>query len=196
MERIKNSISFYNRIARVYNLCLDWVFTPGRKKTANILNQKNNLSILEIGSGTGSLIKNLENNHSYTGIDGSKKMIQIAKQKYPSTNFQNINYEDFETNQQFDAIVIHYTLSVVQDPEYLLIKASEWLKPNGKIYIVNHFSSPSTFYKILQYFSIHFGYNAYFPFDEKLFSTHYKITTFESVNLFGGWKFIVLEHNS
>lgn len=193
MNRLKKSTTFYNRYAKVYNLCLDWIFNPGRKKTASVLNQKNNLSILEIGSGTGSFLNFLDPNHSYTGIDGANEMVSIAQSNYPNGNFIAVNFENFKPSHQYDSIVLHYTLSVVDDPEYLLINISDWLKPNGKVYIVNHFSSPSIFYKLLQNVSIHFGYNAYFPFEEKLFTTHFKITTFESVNLLGGWKFIVLE---
>lgn len=194
MKRLSNSINFYNRIASVYNLCLDWIFTPGRKYIAKVLNQKNNLSILEIGSGTGSINKHLNPQFSYFGIDGAQKMIEIASSRFSKQDFQCVRYEHYTPEKQFDSILLLYTLSTVESPEHLLEKAAKWLKPDGKLYIVNHFSSTHFLYKGLQNLSIHFGYNAYFPFKEKLFSKHFKITTFESVNLLGGWKFIVLEH--
>ena len=192
MRTVKNSTSFYNKSSGIYNLCLDWIFSPGRKKVARFLNSKSNIKILEIGSGTGSLLNHLNINLTYVGIDGSIKMHNISKEKFPNHSFLNIKYEDYHPLCKFDAIVLNYTLSVVDDPEDLIFKVASWLNSNGKVYIVNHFSSKSWFYKLVQKISVYFGYNAYFPLNPNLFSNYFNITIFESVNLFGAWKFIEL----
>jgi ubiquinone/menaquinone biosynthesis C-methylase UbiE len=192
LKTVKNSSNFYNKTSGVYNLCLDCVFSPGRYKVAQILNAKNCLNILEIGSGTGSFVSFLDLDTRYIGIDSANEMCRISIRNYPDSLFLNIKYEDYHPEIKFNAIVINYTLSVVDDPKHLLEKTKHWLAKDGRVYIVNHFSSDNWFYKQLQKVSIHFGYNAYFPFNPKLFSNSFNITIFESVNLFGGWKFIEL----
>lgn len=192
MKTIKNSISFYNKFSTAYGLCLDWIFDPGRKKVASILNRKIDLDILEIGSGTGRFVQFLKNNNSYLGIEGAEEMYKLSKLKYAEHAFENSRYEDYQPSIKYKAIVINYTLSVVDDPHDLIKKVSGWLTDDGKVYIVNHFSADNLFYKILQKLSIYIGYNAYFPFNPKLFSEYFNITIFESVNLMGGWKFIEL----
>ena len=192
MKTVKNSISFYDKSSGIYNLCLDWIFNTGRKKVARFLNTRKKLNVLEIGSGTGSFINHVNVELNYVGIDGSIKMHNISKEKFPNHTFLNVKYEDYRPTCKFDVIVINYTLSVVDNPEDLILKVSSWLNSNGKVYIVNHFSTESWFYKSLQKVSVYFGYNAYFPFNPNLFSNYFNITIFESVNLFGAWKLIEL----
>lgn len=192
MKTVKNSISFYDKFSGVYNLCLDWIFNTGRKKVARFLNTRKKSNVLEIGSGTGSFINHVNVDLNYVGIDGSIKMHNISKEKFPNHTFLNVKYEDYHPTCKFDVIVINYTLSVVDNPEDLILKVSNWLNINGKVYIVNHFSTESWFYKSLQKVSVYFGYNAYFPFNPNLFSNYFNITIFKSVNLFGAWKFIEL----
>ena len=192
MKTVKNSISFYDKSSGIYNLCLDWIFNTGRKKVARFLNTRKKLNVLEIGSGTGSFLNHVNVDLNYVGIDGSIKMCNISKEKFPNHTFLNIKYEDYHPTCKYDVIVINYTLSVVDNPEDLILKVSSWLDSNGKVYIVNHFSTESWFYKLLQKVSVYCGYNAYFPFNPNLFSNYFNITIFKSVNLFGAWKFIEL----
>ena len=192
MKKVVGGTGFYDLISTVYNPCLDWVFNPGRKKVADVLNCQNNLKILEIGSGTGSFVKFLNFDSNYVGIESSSRMFDVSKRDYPNHLFLNTKYEDYQTLDKFDIIVINYTLSVVDDPIDLMKTIYDWLDIGGKVYIVNHFSADNLLYKLLQRVSIYFGYNAYFPFSPNLFSNYFNITIFESVNLFGGWKFIEL----
>jgi len=192
LKRIKNSVLFYNRISIVYNLFLGWFFEAGRQRVASTLNEKKNLDILEIGSGTGSLVKFLEKHNSYLGIEGADSMYDISRLNYRNHSFKNIRYEDYHPGKKYNTVVLNYTLSVVDDPYHLMKYVRSCLTDDGKVYIVNHFSADNLFYKILQYISIHLGYNAYFPFDAKIFSEFFNITIFEPVNFIGSWKFIEL----
>lgn len=192
LKTVNNSIYFYNKVSPVYNLCLDWVFNPGRQRIADELNSKIDLDILEIGSGTGSFVEFLNAKNNYIGIEGAKRMFDISKLKYPNYNFVHTKYEDYKPTKKFDVIVLLYTLSVVDDSFDLMNSINDWLEPGGKVYVVNHFSKNNLIYKILQKISVHSGYNAYFPFKPNLFSRYFKIVIFESVNLFGGWSYLEL----
>lgn len=195
MRRVKDSSLFYDKISWMYNPTLNWIFNPGRKLVAKIINQNLNKSILEIGSGTGSLLHHCGPLKNYIGIEPSKKMIQIAKKSWPDRNWINKKFEDFHPQEKFDCVILNYTLSVVDSPSQLLEYTGNVLNPNGRVYIINHFSKHNMWIKHVQKLSIHFGYNAYFPFEEKLFRPKFKILKFESVNLLGGWKFIELSLN-
>lgn len=72
---------------------------------------KKNESVLDIGCGQGGLYKILKKRFkkiNYTGIDFNGKMIEIAKNKYPSANFflyEKENYLNF-FKKKFDVIII------------------------------------------------------------------------------------------
>ena len=74
----------------------------------NTLIQENNCkSILEIGSGTGNLAKRFyENNQDYRGLDYSKSMIAIAKERNEYCKFIHGDMRDFNLNKKVDTIII------------------------------------------------------------------------------------------
>lgn len=75
--------------------------------------------ILEIGVGTGNLAgKFLENNYEIIGIDQSREMLSVAKEKYPMLKvrvgeFLKIPYD----NKYFDVIVSTYAFHHLKDNE-------------------------------------------------------------------------------
>ena len=98
-----------------------------------------NISVLDIGVGTGNLAKKfLENNYRVVGIDQSREMLRVAKHKYPNLKvrlgeFLNIPFND----KVFDIIVSTYAFHHLNSEEKsLAIKEMiRVLKDNGKIVI-------------------------------------------------------------
>ena len=106
-------------------------------------------TVLEIGVGNGSHLP-LYNTHKITGIDTSAAMIEIAKsQKKKNIELLQMNGENllFPDNA-FDYIILSHVIAVVDNPEKLLEETCRVLKPNGTVFILNHFT-PDNFLKYI-----------------------------------------------
>lgn len=62
-------------------------------------------TILELGCGSGSILKVLTKDFECTGIDISPKMIDLAKVKAPAANCFVADITTFRSKQQFDAVL-------------------------------------------------------------------------------------------
>lgn len=62
-------------------------------------------TLLELGCGSGSLIKVLQKSYSCVGIDLSSGMIKVAKKKAPRSQFMVGDITSFQLNEKFDAII-------------------------------------------------------------------------------------------
>ena len=102
------------------------------------LNKKNS-KILEIGVGTGNLAsKFLNSNYDIVGIDQSREMLSVAKEKYPSLKvrlgeFLKIPYD----NKSFDIIISTYAFHHLNEREKCIAieEMIRALKDNGVIII-------------------------------------------------------------
>lgn len=98
-----------------------------------------NPSILEIGVGTGNLAsKFLNNNYNIIGIDQSREMLSVAKEKYPNLKvrlgeFLKIPYE----HKSFDVIISTYAFHHLNEEEKSIAigEMLRVLKDNGVIVI-------------------------------------------------------------
>lgn len=64
-----------------------------------------NRKVLEIGCGTGELLKSVEPRVG-VGVDFSDEMIKIAKKKYPSLEFRIDDAENLRENKKYDYIIM------------------------------------------------------------------------------------------
>jgi SAM-dependent methyltransferase len=74
------------------------------------------ISILEIGCGTGELLNGVRSKHK-VGIDFSPSMIAIAKQKFPTIEFHVMEAENIQLEEKFDLIVLSNLIGYVDDVE-------------------------------------------------------------------------------
>lgn len=69
-----------------------------------------NCSILDIGCAQGgfnSIIKKFINKFSYTGLDESSEMINIAKSKFPESKFMLVNKKGlYKIKRKYDVVII------------------------------------------------------------------------------------------
>lgn len=92
-------------------------------------------SILDLGCGTGEPIAKffLEQGFHVTGVDGSQKMIELCKKRFPEAKWLVSDMRDIKLQQQFDAVFAWHSLFHLdydsQRRMFKLINAH--LKPDG-----------------------------------------------------------------
>lgn len=103
---------------------------------------KDGFSLLDIGCGPGIssfLIKSLNISLKIEGIDISSKAIEKAREIQTALGLENMNWENIsfekKKSNQFDYILCFELLEHISNPEELLIKIKESLKPDGKLFL-------------------------------------------------------------
>src|SRR5947208_11613722 len=61
-------------------------------------------NVLELGCGTGSMLKHLQDAYEVSGLDLSGKMLLIARKKVPRATLFRQNMVDFQIDDRFDVI--------------------------------------------------------------------------------------------
>ena len=128
------------------------IFDKGNLELNNFVKEtlaiKKSDHVLEIGCGTGSLLKRIANeleNGSIEGIDFSKTMISLAKKKNKKHilkkkaiirhgNFDELQFE----NNSYDKIFSVNTIYFWKNPIITITKAFDLLKANGTIVLGFH----------------------------------------------------------
>jgi ubiquinone/menaquinone biosynthesis C-methylase UbiE len=133
------------------------------------LSVRENDHILEIGFGTGTLIKKIAahlDNGFVEGIDFSKSMVVIAQKKnrkYINNGKVKIHLGDFDEalfdDNYFDKIFSVNTIYFWKNPDTTISKICRILKPGGKLFIGFHDKSEMEKMPlnrdVFQYYSAH-----------------------------------------
>ncbi len=104
--------------------------------------------ILRVAKGKGSLLE-LGVGHGYSTnvfseffqrhlvLDGSSAVIENFKSKFPSCKAEILEtyFENFETEERFDLIVLGFILEHVDDPIEILTKYKSYLKEGGSMFV-------------------------------------------------------------
>lgn len=95
-------------------------------------------SILELGIGHGytpGLFNAACDRHVI--IEGSQLVFDLFKEKSPDFSGEVVfsYFENFETDERFDVIVMGFILEHVDDPGMLLNRFKRFLKPGGRIFV-------------------------------------------------------------
>ena len=108
------------------------------KKNVNKKFLNNKKKVLEVGTATGTLFKNITkyynlNKRNVLGIEPSKKLFNsIRKNKY--FNIKNLFLHNLK-NRKFDFIILDNVFEHFDDPSNVLKKLYELLNNDGKIYM-------------------------------------------------------------
>ena len=129
-DRIFGKI-FYNRLERVIE---DLDIPPGAQ-------------VLEVGAGTGTSFPAYPVHCDITGIDLAPDMLARARQKIEDNGWRHFRVMEMNAldlkfaDNSFDYVMAFHVVTVVPDPVRMIAEAKRVCKPNGKIVIVNHFTS-------------------------------------------------------
>jgi phosphatidylethanolamine/phosphatidyl-N-methylethanolamine N-methyltransferase len=203
LEAIKKA---YRRYAKLYDLYFGAVFQPGRKAVVERMKSRPGQRVLEVGVGTGLSLPLYPAGTHVTGIDISPEMLERARARLERENVhrgvelhvmdaERMNFPD----DSFDKVVAMYVVSVVPHPRKLVDEMRRVCKPDGEIYIVNHFHSPNPLVggveSLLAPLSRLVGFHPDFCLETFIRDTKLEVLDKQPVNLFGYWSLLRARNN-
>ena len=97
-------------------------------------------SILDVGCGTGALLKKMaaQNMICGFGIDAEAKMIEVAQKNCPKMDIRQSRSENMPFyDQTFDVVTVCMAYHHFADKEGFALEAARVLKPGGVLYIAD-----------------------------------------------------------
>ncbi len=196
----------YKRYASLYDAWFGPVMQRGRKESIDRLNCRPGDKILEVGVGTGLSLPLYPNYVEVTGIDISPEMLQRAqarKQRLGLDNVIELRVMDAECmefpDNTFDKVAATYVASVVPHPDRFVNELRRICKPNGELFILNHFQSTNswiaTIERLLAPLSRLLGFHPDLCLDSFVKETDLEVIDVTSTNLFGYWKLVRARNN-
>src|ERR1035441_7789078 len=93
-------------------------------------------SILEMGPAEGIMTELLAaTGKKLTLVEGSGLFCDSLRRRFPQSNIVHSLFEEFQSNELFDNIVLGHVLEHVEDPVDILSRAKLWLKPGmGRLF--------------------------------------------------------------
>lgn len=100
--------------------------------------------VLDVACGTGVLLPDYLRRgvKSVTAVDISPEMVKIAQHKFPEENVHILcgDVEEIPLKQSFDCIVVYNAFPHFPEPEKLIRRLAELLKPGGRLTIAHGMS--------------------------------------------------------
>jgi 2-polyprenyl-3-methyl-5-hydroxy-6-metoxy-1,4-benzoquinol methylase len=130
------------QVYKAYEKIVDW-FDAARTKSLMeseyldlIINSiPTNATILDLGCGTGEPIAKffIDKGFKVTGVDGSKKMIELCKKRFPSEQWIVSDMREINLRKQFDVVLAwHSFFHLDQDSQRAMFQVfTSHLKPKG-----------------------------------------------------------------
>ena len=194
----------YRRYAPLYDCLFGAVLEPGRRKLAAEVKHAAPGSILEVGVGTGLLLPHYPAGAQVVGIDISPEMLTIARKRAATLVGRNITLlqTDAETidfpENTFDCVTLPYVLSVTPNPQKLIAEIRRVCKPDGTIYILNHFSGSRFWWfleRAVRALADKVGFRSDFSYEEHILPHSWQVESVQSVNLFGLSRLVVIRNS-
>ncbi|MBU6449361.1 MAG: methyltransferase domain-containing protein [Rhodospirillales bacterium] len=140
----------YSRYAKSYDSWFGVASRGARHAAVAAVNAAPGAKVLEVGVGTGLALPHYTATKRITGIDLSREMLSIARERVAEMGLRHVEALEemdaqatsFEANS-FDVAVAMFVASVVPDPHALVKELRRVVKPGGKILFVNHFARES-----------------------------------------------------
>jgi phosphatidylethanolamine/phosphatidyl-N-methylethanolamine N-methyltransferase len=196
----------YRRYAPRYNLYFGAVLHQGRKRVMEKMHCRTGDLVLEVGVGTGLSLPLYDPSVRVIGIDISPDMLKRARLLRERRKLNNvIRLDEMDAEQMsfpddtFDKVVAMYVASVVSNPVRLVNEMRRVCKPDGEIFIVNHFhhtaSVIGTFERLIAPLSKILGFHPDFPMDIFVSETGLEVIENSPVNLMGYWTLLRARNN-
>ncbi len=148
----KKTEDFYACFSFFYPL-VDIFLRPQKRVLFREINKLPVGKLLDVGVGNGRYLSSY-GGHKVTGIDTSVTMLKTAaKKNCKNVELLHMNGESlYFRDGSFDYIVLSHVIAVVDKPDKLLEEISRVLKPDGRVFILNHFTPRNWLSNIDRYF--------------------------------------------
>ena len=188
----------YRRTAGFYDLSFGPILSPGRKAVIDKMQCRPGDRILEVGVGTGLSLPLYPSTVRLVGVDICREMLERARERSERlglTNVEALEVMDAEAMRfppdGFDKVVAMYVASVVPNPRKLVDEMRRVCKPDGQLFIVNHFQHANRliggFERLVAPLGRLFGFHPDFPLDTFVRDTELDVIERSRVNLLGYW---------
>lgn len=196
----------YRRYAQGYDLYFGAMFQPGRCAVIRRMMCRSGDRILEVGVGTGLSLSLYPSNVHVTGIDLSREMLARARARKLRdrlnhvASLQLMDAEDMQfAADSFDKVVAMYVVSVTPHPARLVDEMRRVCKPDGQLFIVNHFQHANPVVRgmerILAPLSRLMGFRPDFSLDKFIEETKLDVVERIPVNALGYWTLLQGRNN-
>ena len=138
--------SFYRYQACVYDWTR-WTILRGRRRAIERLQLRPESEVLEVGCGTGLSFRHVRGyldaaRGRLVGLDCSPHMLRRAQRRVAAHGWQNVELVEADATQvelgrRFDGILFAYSLTMIPDWAAALDRASEHLKPGGRLVVLD-----------------------------------------------------------
>ncbi|GGF07860.1 SAM-dependent methyltransferase [Aliidongia dinghuensis] len=191
----------YRGYAPTYDLLFGPLLQRARRRAIRAANDRPGQRVLEIGVGTGLSLPYYRPDVRLVGIDVSAEMLAKAEARArrcglaERCQFQLMSAEAMAfADDSFDLVVALFVASTVQDLGRFGAEIGRVCRPQGRIMLVNHFSTPAGLSarldRQLSRFAGSLGFEPYFPLDRFLAETGLRVTASAPAGLFGRLRLI------
>ena len=196
-------VSAYRFYAPIYDAIFGRVLEHGRRKLCESVREVSPARLLEVGVGTGLTLFNYPPHSKVVGVDISDEMLAHAhlkarnlQDRHISLFTMNAEQMDFLDNS-FDCVTVPYVLSVTPNPEKLVAELRRVCKPDGIIFILNHFSG-SRFWWLLEKsvspIAHRIGFRSSFHYEKQISAHDWHVESVEPVNVLGLSKLVKIRN--
>jgi phosphatidylethanolamine/phosphatidyl-N-methylethanolamine N-methyltransferase len=137
----------YSEFAPLYDRVFGKIFYGRLERVIEDLDIPPGAQVLEVGAGTGTSFPAYPIHCNVTGVDLAPDMLARARQKIEDNGWSHLKVMEMNAldlkfaDNSFDYVMAFHVVTVVPDPVRMVSEAKRVCKSNGKIVIVNHFTS-------------------------------------------------------